>query len=64
MTVALLLVAFGLRLGTRALFYDLFPDKVRQMAATGQAWLDSARARPLLTRPTKVLYRVDVEPTR
>jgi hypothetical protein len=28
-----------------------------------QAWLDSARARPLLTRRTKVLYRVDVEPT-
>jgi hypothetical protein len=31
--------------------------------ARAQAWLDSARARPLLTRPTKVLYRVDVEPT-
>ncbi len=34
-TVALLLLAFGLRLGTRALFYDLFPDKVRQMTAAG-----------------------------
>jgi len=28
-----------------------------------QAWLDSARARPLLTRPTKVLYRVDIDST-
>ena len=28
-----------------------------------RAWLDSARARPLVTRRSKVLYRVDVEPT-
>lgn len=34
-TVALLLLAFGLRLGNRALFYDLFPDKIRQIAAAG-----------------------------
>ena len=34
-TVALLLLAFGLRLGNRALFYDLFPDKVRQIVAAG-----------------------------
>ena len=53
-TVALLLLAFGLRLGNRALFYDLFPDKVRQIAATGNllrgrgisdCWADPRRPR-------------------
>ena len=34
-TVALLLLVFGLRLGNRALFYDLFSDKVRQIVAAG-----------------------------
>jgi hypothetical protein len=60
LTVALLLLAFGLRLGNRALFYDLFPDKVRQMTAAGNllrgrgisaCWADAADLARVICRP-------------
>jgi hypothetical protein len=53
-TVALLLLAFGLRLGNRALFYDLFPDKVRQIVAAGTS---SAAGASRIAWPTPPTWR-------